>query len=172
MSLALLMFTKTPEYFNKLIQQINFRLYLREAMKLFSLLVLVLLIVNNSESDDVVEDVYKWCYDKYDKFWHATYEQKSKNYHPLSCCSHMAFVDKPENLKQRCAIECVIVNETDSCCQPYCLLKEQKIFVDGSLNTEGLKEECMNSVRSIPNLADRYDAVIDESIRKCVDACK
>jgi len=141
--------------------------------RLSVLILLTVILSTKSQSNEVVgEDLGRWCFTYFDKFWNSTYLEHSRKYYALTCCSRFAHVAKLEAAIRKCESECEKANDSCRLCEVYCIYREQNIFINGTLNKEQIKEQCMASVRSDVELAKKYETIVDESIRKCVAACK
>jgi len=140
-------------------------------MKVFSALVLLVLVF----ADDPSDDQKLSCNDYFEKFWNATRLDNNSSYLASSCCNHFAFVEKQKPSIEKCDLECMKDGNYSNeayCCSIICFFREENIYLDGQFHQEGIKKQCMASVSSDSELAEKYEPIVDESLLKCVSACE
>jgi len=104
------------------------------------------------------------CYNKAAAFKHDAAYASSK------CCSFLPNIDWSAKDTSKCSQICEPINDDEITlmneCERRCLYREHKLLINGTYNKEAVKKEFMNSISDV-ELAKKYDAIIDESIRIC-----
>jgi len=141
-------------------------------MKTLSVLVLLVIAFAKRcecESDEAPNDTKVWCNQQFEAFLNKSITKNKTE----QCCSRFAFIKKSSFVIDKCDLKCEKLNETYYCCMNNCLNEQLNIiFLNGTFNESKIKAMCLNSIRDDLELSKKYDAIIDDSIRKCVDECK
>jgi len=94
----------------------------------------------------------------------------NESYDAVSCCSQWPKTSYSFATKDKCDKMCK-KKSTPTECFHVCYQKVLKHITNGTFNKQEIKKQFMESITNV-ELAKKYDAIVDESIRKCGAICK